>query len=140
MPILVGITLAVAVGLVATWVGLDRERGLYPIVVIVSASFYELFAVMGGTGATLIAEMIPFTMFLIVALLGFKKNLWLAVAALVGHGIFDFSHSRLIADPGVPAWWPMFCLSYDFAAALYLAWRLKNSSVSNVPVFQGQST
>jgi hypothetical protein len=81
MPFLMGITLAVAVGLMATRVGLDRERGFYPVFLIVSASFYELFAVMGGTGATVMAEMVPFTIFLIVALLGFKKNLWLVVAA-----------------------------------------------------------
>jgi hypothetical protein len=137
MPFLVGVILAAAVGLMATWVGLDRERGLYPVVVIVSASFYELFAVMGGTSATVIAEMVPFTIFLFVALLGFKRNLWLVVAALVGHGLFDFAHSRLIADPGVPVWWPMFCLSYDFAAAIYLAWRLKKSSGLNGPVLQG---
>jgi hypothetical protein len=137
MPFLVGVILAAAVGLMATWVGLDRERGLYPVVVIVSASFYELFAVMGGTSATVIAEMVPFTIFLFVALLGFKRNLWLVVAALAGHGIFDFAHSRLIADPGVPVWWPMFCLSYDFAAAIYLAWRLKKSSGLNGPVLQG---
>jgi len=132
--------LAVAVGLFATWAGLDRERGFYPVILIVSASYYDLFAVIGGTAVTLIAEMVPFMLFLVVALLGFRKNLWLIVAALVGHGVFDLIHSRLIADPGVPMWWPTFCISYDFAAAIYLAWRLNKSSVQNVPALQVQIT
>ena len=140
MSILVGLTLAVAVGLLATWAGLDRERGFYPVILIVSASYYDLFAVMGGTGVTVISETVPFTLFLVVALVGFRKNLWLIVAALVGHGVFDLIHSRLIANLGVPMWWPIFCLSYDFASAFYLAWRLNKSSVQNVPALQGQST
>src|SRR4051812_2102767 len=127
MPILTGITLALAVSLTATWAGLDRDRGFYPIILIVSAACYDLFAIMGGSPQALIAELVPFSIFLAVALLGFKRNLWLVVAALAGHGIFDVKHSRLIADPGVPVWWAMFCLSYDFTAAAYLAWRLKKT-------------
>ena len=32
MPFLVGVILAVAIGLMATWVGFDRERSFYPLV------------------------------------------------------------------------------------------------------------
>jgi hypothetical protein len=32
----------------------------------------------------------------------------------------------LIQNPGVPAWWPGFCLTYDIAAAGYLAWILRS--------------
>jgi hypothetical protein len=41
----------------------------------------------------------------------------------------DFFHGRLIANPGVPAWWPLFCLSFDVMAAAYLAWLLARSKV-----------
>ena len=27
-----------------------------------------------------------------------------------------------MTNPGVPAWWPAFCLGYDVAAAAILAW------------------
>jgi hypothetical protein len=37
---------------------------------------------------------------------GFKKNLWVIVAALAGHGVFDFFHHLFIQNPGVPVWWP----------------------------------
>jgi hypothetical protein len=45
--------------------------------------------------------------------------------ALVGHGVFDVFHERLIENDGVPAYWPMFCMSYDVTAGLYLAWLLR---------------
>lgn len=124
MEILVGIILALAVSLMAHSVGLDRERGFYAVIVIISASYYDLFAVMGGTMGAAISEMLPFMIFLAVALWGFKQNLWLVAAALAGHGIFDFYHARLITNGGTPAWWAMFCLSFDFTSALYFAWRL----------------
>lgn len=133
MPFLVGVVLAVAVGLMATWVGFDRERSFYPVVLIVIAYNYFLFALADGNVEILIAELVPFTIFLIVALLGFKRNLWLVVAGLAGHGIFDLVHIHLIADQGVPVWWPEFCLSYDITAALYLAWVLKRAPIPNLP-------
>jgi hypothetical protein len=61
----------------------DRDRALYPVLAIVIASYYGLFAITGG--------------------------------------IFDFIHANLIPNPGVPAWWLGFCLTYDIATAGYLA-------------------
>lgn len=118
---LAGMLLALGVGLFASLVRLDRERGFYPVVLIVIASYYGLFAVMGGSLAALVAEAPAMGLFAAVAVLGFKRNLWLVVAALAGHGLFDLAHPRLIANPGAPAWWPIFCLTYDLAAAGYLA-------------------
>jgi hypothetical protein len=33
----------------------------------------------------------------------------------------DFFHHLLIQNPGVPVWWPGFCLSFDVFAAAFLA-------------------
>lgn len=49
MAFLVGAILALTVGLFATFVGLDRDRASYPVVTMVVASYYALFAVMGGS-------------------------------------------------------------------------------------------
>jgi len=35
--------------------------------------------------------------------------------------VFDFIHHAVITNPGVPAWWPGFCLAYDLTAAVYFA-------------------
>ena len=121
MAYLVGVVLALAVGGFATIVGLDRDRAFYPTVMIVIASLYALFAVMGGSKPALLQELIGTTAFLAVTVIGFKRNLWLIVVALAAHGGFDFVHGSVIADPGVPVWWPAFCGSYDVVAAAYLA-------------------
>jgi len=125
MEYVIGIVLALAVSGMATVVGFDRDRAFYPVVAMVIASYYGLFAVMGGSTATLLAESIVIAAFVMISIVGFKLNLWLIVAALFAHGVFDFIHARLIANPGVPVWWPGFCLTYDIAAAGYLAWILR---------------
>lgn len=121
MSVLIGILLALTVGAFATWIGFDRDRAFYPTVMVVIASYYVLFAVMGGSPRALLGEgalMIPFVL---AAATGFKKTPWLVVAALAGHGVLDFLHPHLIDDAGVPLWWPSFCASYDLVAAGYLA-------------------
>lgn len=124
MAYLVGAMLALAVGGLCTAVGLDRDRAFYPTVLIVIASYYALFAVMGESTHALVVEAVVAAAFLAVAILGFKYSLWLVVAALAAHGILDLFHGRVIVNSGVPAWWPAFCLAYDGVAAGYLAFLL----------------
>jgi hypothetical protein len=132
MPYLAGVVLALIVSGLATLIGLDRGRAFYPTLVVVIASYYVLFAVMGGSSHALVMETLVMAGFLVVAAIGFRKNLWLVVAALAGHGIFDFFHSHVVANPGVPAWWPGFCLTFDITAAAYLAWLLGRSRRSAI--------
>lgn len=129
MALLVGVLLALAVGAFATILGLDRDRAFYPTVTIVIAALYALFAVVGGSNEALLAESIAGAAFLVTAALGFTFSLWLVVAALAAHGVFDLTHGTLISNPGVPTWWPEFCLTYDITAAAYLAWLLRSGRV-----------
>ena len=121
MAYLIGALLATTIGGMGTVVGLDRDRAFYPTIMIVIASYYVLFAVMGGSAHALLAETAVAAGFLALALVGFKYSLWLVVAALALHSILDLFHGQLIANPGVPEWWPAFCLAYDGVAAGYLA-------------------
>lgn len=129
MEYFVGVALALCVGLFTTVVRFDRDRSLYPVILVVVASYYDLFAVMGGSGA-LGWEIIVSVVFILTAVAGFKTNLWIVVVALVGHGLLDWHHGRLIENAGVPDWWPMFCMSYDIAAGAYLAWRLHSKKIA----------
>jgi hypothetical protein len=130
MAYLVGVVLAAVIGEVAALVGLDRDRASYPTVTIVIASYYALFAVMGGSMTALAIESAAAALFVGAALAGFRSTPWLVVAALAAHGVFDFFHARFIANPGVPAWWPPFCLAYDVTAAAGLAWLLARPSTA----------
>lgn len=97
--------------------------------VIVIASYYALFAVMGASTHALVLELLFCAVFLAAAVIGFRRSLWLVVVALAVHGIFDLIHGAVISNPGVPNWWPEFCLTYDVTAAVYLAWLLKGGRI-----------
>ena len=56
MDLLIGLVLALVIGIATRGFGLDRDRALYPIVTMVIASYYLLFAVMAGSTAALIAD------------------------------------------------------------------------------------
>lgn len=133
MAFLIGALLAVIIGAGATFLRVDRDRAFYPTVTIVIASYYALFAVMGATRPVLLTELVIILVFGAAAIAGFRSTLWLVVVALAAHGLLDTVHGRLIANPGVPAWWPMFCIGYDEVAAAYLAWLLLRRTVPARP-------
>ena len=56
MEYLIGSALAAAVCIFALLTGFDRDRVFYPTVVAVNATYYILFAVMGGSTQALVWE------------------------------------------------------------------------------------
>jgi hypothetical protein len=124
MALVVGLILPLVVGVFATTVGLDRDRAFYPTVMIVIALLYSLYAVIGESTHALVLELLVGTGFILAAVVGFRSTLWVVVAALAAHGIYDFTHGALFLNPGVPDFWPQFCAAYDVVAASYLAWLL----------------
>jgi len=130
MEYVIGIIAATAVGVFGTVVGFDKDRSFYPVVLIIIACLYLLFAVMAKSTGSLLAECVPALVFVALALLGFWKSPWFAVAGLALHGVFDFFHHAVITNPGVPVWWPGWCLSYDVVAAIYLALLIRRRTSS----------
>ena len=124
MEYLIGLILGLAVAGFAALVGFDRERSFYPTVLIVIASYYVLFAVMGASGRTLGIEIGVATVFSLAAVLGSKGNPWLVAVAIAAHGVFDWLRPGFIQNPGVPLWWPGFCMAFDVIVGVWLAVRL----------------
>lgn len=131
LPYVVGVVLSIAVALFARWVGFDRDRAFYPAILIVVASYYVLFAAMSGSIQTVVLESVVMTLFVIAAVAGFKGSTWIIVGALAGHGVQDAVHGYIVANAGVPGWWPAWCLAYDVGAAGALAWLLVRADVSS---------
>ena len=90
MPYLVAIVLAVLIVVVTRLAGLDRDRALYPVALIVIGSYYVLFAAMGGSTPSIVTETIGAIAFLVIAVIGFRINLW-----IVARGINIGLHTRL---------------------------------------------
>ncbi|HEX6811557.1 MAG TPA: hypothetical protein VF384_08035, partial [Planctomycetota bacterium] len=93
MALLIGVLLALSVGLLTSRVGMDRDRALYPAVTMVVAAYYVLFAVMGASTQVLVQELLVGALFVTAAVAGFRRSLWLVVIALAGHGVFDLAHA-----------------------------------------------
>ncbi len=129
MPLIVGALLALAVGVLGTIVGMDRDRAFYPVVTFAVASYYVLFAVMGASTGILMIETSVCLVFITVAVVGFRSSLWIVMAALAAHGVFDLFHGSLISNPGVPDYWPDFCMAFDILFAGYLAWQLNRGKI-----------
>lgn len=127
MEYVLGVLLALATGAFATVIGFDRGRSFYPVVMIVIASYYCLFAVMGGSVSALWCDAAVMAVFAAVAVAGFRTTLWLVVVALFAHGSMDLVHRHLIDNVGTPQWWPGFCSAFDITAAAYLALRIKRN-------------
>jgi hypothetical protein len=121
MEYMVGVILAVVIAGAARIIGLDRGRAFYPTVLIVVASYYSLFAVMGASRKVLEVEIAVGLAFSILALFGFKRNMWLVAIAIAGHGVFDILHHLFIENTGVPVWWPGFCAAVDVILGAWLA-------------------
>ena len=120
IELIVGGMLALVVAGIAAGLGLSRDKAWYALLVMVVASYYPLFALVGQMPAALWPEALVVVVFIGAAVLGFRWSSWLLVLALAAHGVFDAVHARLIHNPGVPPWWPGFCLAFDGVAALCL--------------------
>ena len=129
----IGSLLSVVVTMFGRTAGFDRDRAFYPTVTIVVAHYYVLFALMGGSTHALLIELGIMAAFVAAAVTGFRRSLWWVVAALVGHGVFDFFHAGIVTNEGVPVWWPPFCLSYDVIAGGCRAWLLTRNRIPTRP-------
>src|SRR4051812_49252143 len=96
LAVFVGMALAGAVWAGASLVGFNRDRSFYPLVVIVTASYYILFALLGGSAPALWSEIGVTLVFMTAAVAGYRTSNWVAVAALLGHALFDVVHDGMI--------------------------------------------
>ena len=131
MEFAIGILLAAVVALLATAIGFACDHAFYPTVLTVIATYYGLFAVMGGSVRPLAIEAIPPAAFFGLAVIGYKRSGWLDAIGLFGHAIFDFTHKHVIENAVVPLWWPGFCLAFDFTLGTILSSDLLRSRRRN---------
>lgn len=130
MEYLVGIFIAAGVVAIGHFVGFGRERSFYSTVLIFVGSYYVLFAAMAENHHAIHVEILGALVFLIIAIIGFQRDMRFVAAGLIGHGIFDvFVHQRMINNPGVPIWWPGFCAACDVALGVWLFFTLKRSQL-----------
>ena len=117
MSYLIGSSLALLTVILLKLARLNRYKVFYPLLLVVIASYYVLFALLGKDWHALFIEIGVMLLFSIVAIVAYFKNpLWI-VLGLLAHGLFDYLHPYLWSNSGLPNWWPQFCMSYDVVLA-----------------------
>ncbi|MEL6300084.1 MAG: hypothetical protein AAFR75_00110 [Pseudomonadota bacterium] len=129
----IGVILAVSVGLLGRLTGMDRDRAAYPVILIIIAFYYVLFAAISESQPSFIKELAIATIFSVFALTGFLYSLWFVVLGLAAHGLFDVFHPHFLAGTGAPSWWPGFCLGIDLVLAAILGWLLHSGQIETNP-------
>ena len=102
MPILVGALLAIGIAVLAKFTRFDEDRSFYSTVLVIIASYYVLFAVLGGSSRALFWELVIALGFSTIAVLGALSLPMLVGTGIIAHGLFDFVHDQFIENPGVP--------------------------------------
>ena len=136
MPYVIGVVSAAGVALFGRVAGFDREKAFYSTVLLVVASYYVLFAAMSGSLRTVLMESAVMIVFAVAAVIGFKSSVWILVAGLAAHGVFDALRGGVLENSGVPAWWPAFCGAYDLGAAGILAGLVRSRQLRWFPTTQ----
>ena len=115
---------------------LRGERWLYSLGLPVLPGLYAMFALLAGERAVSVQEMIygaPFVVAGFLFLFVSVRNSAVAVGVFwLLHGMYDLVHGRLLANPGVPVWYPVFCCVVDVVVGLYvlrLALRLPDANL-----------
>lgn len=120
--------LGAAVGVLTIFLAraIRGQRWLYSIGLLVLPSLYALFALRAGEQAVGVREMlygIPFLVAgLVFAFVSVRHSAVVVGAFWMLHGLYDLMHSRLITNPGVPGWYPVWCCSVDVVIGVYLLW------------------
>lgn len=123
VPLLYGLAISVATIFVARALKLDRDRATYACTMIAIALFYIVFAIEHGDPFTLIINIACALVFIVGALIGYKRSAALIAFLLIGHGVFDaIYHFGFHEHTPAPEWWAPFCFGVDFVFGGYLLW------------------
>jgi len=125
VPFLIGICLTIAVLGISGAIGLHKERGVWPSLLIAIATFYIVFALEHSDNGVIAFQSVIALGFMALALIGYKTSLWFIAAGLALHGVFDAISLKYSANPA-PDWWGPFCIGVDGLLALMLSiWILR---------------
>ena len=131
MSLFIGLVLALLSAAVAALVRFDR-RTFYATVLIVVAHYYVLFAIMAGAMRAVMLESLIMAVFIVLAVVGFRRSSLVLALGLCAHGVMDVFHGQILTNPGVPEWWPSFCMAYDVVASLALIVLRSRAAVPNL--------
>ena len=122
VELIIGILLGIFIVLFAKKTGFDKDRSFYPLVLIVIAFYYVLFAFQANNLNEILFETGIAFLFTFIAILGHHRSLKIVGIALILHGIYDLFQGNIVLSTNPPQWWPLFCLGIDVTLGIWLLW------------------
>lgn len=122
----IGLFLALILIVFSKKIRFGKEAGYYFSLLVTVASYYVAFAF--AAGDAIISESYICFLFILIALAGALNNIRIIGFGIFMHGVFDVFHHQLIANAGVPDWWPTFCATFDFVFGFWVMYAFKNTT------------
>lgn len=122
LELIIGILLGIFIVLLAIKTGFDKDSSFYPVLLIVIAFYYVLFAFQTNNTYEIIFETGIALLFSIIAILGHHKHIKIVGIALILHGIYDLFQGNIVFSTNLPQWWPLFCLGVDVTLGIWILW------------------
>jgi hypothetical protein len=112
------------------------ERWVYALGLLTLPSLYASFALRAGEPAVGVKEMVyglPYVVAgLVFAFVSVRGSAIVVGALWLLHGLYDLVHGRLISNPGVPGWYPIWCCVVDVVIGAYLLWLARRVPDANL--------
>ena len=106
--------------------GLSRSRAIVLLAILLAAlaTIYLGAALSAGRTSQVLMEGFAACAFIALATLGVWRSPRFLVIGYLAHGLWDLAHHRGGPPSRIAAWWPPFCLVYDWviAGAVCLRW------------------
>jgi len=115
-----GLILAVLIILLSRVTGFDKDRSFFPLILIVIATYYVLFAFQEFELFTALFEITVALLFTVFAIIGHNKSIRMVGIALIAQGVYDLFHSQIPVAGFAPQWWPLFCSAVDLVIGLWV--------------------
>ncbi len=117
IELLIGIVIGIITVFTGKVTGFVIDRSFYPVLLIVIALYYVLFAFQSYDSIEILFEITIALLFTALAAWGHRKGLIIVALGLVLHGIYDLVQGNIEFSTNPPEWWPLFCLGFDFTLA-----------------------
>ena len=106
--------------------GLPRSKAFVLLAIVLGAlaGVYMGAALATGRTAQRVMEGVATGAFVALATLGIWRSPLFLIIGYLAHGLWDLAHHQKRIPMRIPAWWPPFCLVYDWvlAGAICLWW------------------
>ena len=126
IELLVGLVVGIGIIVLGKSCGFENDRGFYPILLIVIALYYVLFAFQRMVWVEIATETLVAVLFSMLALGGHQRKFMLVGLGLILHGMYDIFHQHLPLTTEAPQWWPLFCFGVDVVLGGWFLREYKN--------------